>query len=713
MKFIAIGIAFLLIIPSYAIFHDAKAEPFKFDEKWNYIYVPGKPELPYKTDVYLLPAGSRINAIKFSVNNIHPVNVEFNISPQMASLDGKIVHNFASYPRTWYDYRVARGIWNGKPYLFLSIFTYPYQIKNGSIEKADIKYTIDYSIGNYPLNDNYKLLIITTPDMKSEFETLASFKNSNGIKTLVMTTDEISSSYTGVDMPEKIKRAIEDAMEKYGVEYVILGGDANKIPVRYVSTSIGDVPADLYYADIYNGNNEFSTWDANGNGVYGESKDGIDFMPDVYLSRLPAGNAGEASILVDKIIHYNPPPRRAMFTGNELFPDTELVEGEYLKECISDEISPFPVIKLYETNTYKKDGDATSDEIASVINNGVMFANFASHGYPGGMVWSSGSWEISDLNKLHNGYSLPIVFAMACSTNRFDDSDCIGEEFLLKSNGGAIAYVGSSRVAYVYLGETISKSLSGYLDLAFFKAYYDGATSIGEMFTMAKEDYIIHSMMSSTDRLTMEEFNMLGDPSISLQPMEGTSKAYTETNVAKNSVDIYATVYGSTDVNLSLYYRTKGYFGVGQWHYYSTSSYPYHWTFYPKSDGWYEFCSAINGTEKLPHVADAYCIFDSTPPEIKIEKPLNGHLYIFNRDISPLNNNKTIVIGKIDINTTVKESFMDRVEFYVDGHLEKTVKGEPYSMEWRGVFGWYEIKAIAYDRVGNEASASIRVFAII
>ncbi|MCD6512331.1 MAG: hypothetical protein J7K61_01845 [Thermoplasmata archaeon] len=714
MKFIAAAIAILLIFPSYVAFErDARAEPLKLDERWSYIYVEGKPALPYKTDVYVFPAGSKINGVKFSVNNIHPVNIKLPPSPQMASLDGKIVRNLASYPNTWYDYRVARGIWKGEPSLFLSIFIYPYRIDNGSIVKADIDYTIDYRMGSLPVNENYKLLIITTSDMKSAFETLASFKNSNGIKTMVMTTNEISSSYDGRDVQEKIKHAIEDAVENYGIEYVILGGDAEKIPVRYVSTSIGDVPADLYYADVYKSNGEFSTWDDNGNGVYGESRDGMDFMPDVYLSRLPASNSGDASILVDKIIHYSPPPGRAMFTGNELFPDTENVEGEYLKEQIADEISPFPVIRLYETNTYEKDGGATSDEIAAAINNGVMFVNFASHGYPGGMVWHTGGWEINDLNKLHNGYTLPIVFAMACSTNRFDDTDCIGEEFLLKSNGGAIAYVGSSRVAYVYLGETISKALSGYLDMAFFKAYYDGAGSTGEMFTMAKEDYIIHAMMSSTDRLTVEEFNMLGDPSIQLQPMEGTSRAYTDTNIAKNKVDVYATVYGSTDVNVSLYYRTKSYFGVGQWHYYGTSSYPYHWVFYPDRDGWYEFCSAVNGSEKLPDVADTYCIFDNTPPEIKIEKPLKGHLYIFNRDISPIRNNNTIVIGKIDLNASAEDTFMDRVEFYVDGHLEKSDKSEPYSMEWRGIIGWYEIKAIAYDRVGNEASSSIRVFAII
>ncbi|RLF56546.1 MAG: peptidase C25, partial [Thermoplasmata archaeon] len=68
--------------------------------------------------------------------------------------------------------------------------------------------------------------------------------------------------YSGRDDAEKLKYAIKDAVEEYGIEYVLLVGglsspiksDTWLVPVRYDHLSYGDEKktlCDLYFADIY------------------------------------------------------------------------------------------------------------------------------------------------------------------------------------------------------------------------------------------------------------------------------------------------------------------------------------------------------------------------------------------------------------------------------------------------------------------------------
>ena len=709
MKWIALVIALAFIFNVNAL--NEKNEIKIYDGN-NYLHVAGYPILPYKVKNYVFPAGTKIN-VSIHVKNIKAIKLDEKIkrAEEPFAIGNKGNEFQYEYPNEWYNYTIRMGIKNGKLSKFLTIYMFPYRYEKGTILHADFDFNLNYTIKNLHFNNTYDLLIICPSSLYDESQRLADYKESNGIKTKVVTLENIYAAFKFKDKPEKIKYYIKDAIEQYGIKYVLLVGDADLLPVRYVNTSIGDVPSDLYYADVFRGDGSFSSWDENGNGIYGERDDGIDFLPDVYLGRLPASNENEMNLLVNKIINFELPEEKALFIGTELFWDTDLREGEYLKECISEELPGMNIEKLYETDEYKKDGNATRDEIAKDINKGVLFVNFASHGSPYGMGWQSGGWGIDDLSLLHNGYKLPVVFAMACSTNEFDTTDCLGEKFLLDKNGGAIAYIGSSRVAYVYLDKSIKNGLSGYLDLAFFKAYYDGYNTTGSIFTAAKEDYAMHFFMSGTDRLTLMEYNMLGDPTIKLPPLPNTSRAYVKSNIGNGAIDVYAHVYNGNSENVSLYYRKKSIWG-SSWKYYGASN-NLHWKFIPSSDGWYEFCSLVKG-EQLPHTADAYCLFDSTPPSITIEKPEKGAVYLLNKKIFSTNLNKSIIIGRIDIEVKAQDDFMKNVQFWINDKLKFVDYDKPYSWKWNGFyFGICEIKVVAVDLAGNEANCSIKTFAIL
>ena len=89
---------------------------------------------------------------------------------------------------------------------------------------------------------------------------------------------------------------------------------------------------------------------------------------------------------------------------------------------------------------------------------------------------------------------------------------CFAWCFLNKDDGGAIATVGATRTAYTWVDRNGVYAGAGYLNVHFFKAYEEGI-AVGEMLTFAQNDYINNV---GRDFFTIEEFILLGDPSITV-----------------------------------------------------------------------------------------------------------------------------------------------------------------------------------------------------
>jgi hypothetical protein len=176
------------------------------------------------------------------------------------------------------------------------------------------------------------LLIIAHEDFLPELERLAEWKNSTGVPTAIVSWQDMVSDYAGSDWPERIKRGIKFWHESRRVKYVMLVGDADMFPVRYITLDWGahtpdpdHIPAsdfvfsasDLYYADLYNASEDFDDWDYDKNGFYGElwgannlaalgpiNHDRIDMYPDVAVGRVPASSTFEVANFVEKVISY-------------------------------------------------------------------------------------------------------------------------------------------------------------------------------------------------------------------------------------------------------------------------------------------------------------------------------------------------------------------------------------------------------------------------
>src|SRR5690606_29770889 len=144
-----------------------------------------------------------------------------------------------------------------------------------------------------------------------KFQEFADWKNQMGMSAKVVTVDLIRANYPGVDVPEKIRKFIQEAHQKWGAEYVLLGGNASVIPVRWIHHGY-NTPTDLYYSAIYHptfGYND--NWNADGNHAIGVNSsnntdpDFADYVPDIGVGRAPVKNDTEAERFLDKNIAYS------------------------------------------------------------------------------------------------------------------------------------------------------------------------------------------------------------------------------------------------------------------------------------------------------------------------------------------------------------------------------------------------------------------------
>ena len=461
-----------------------------------------------------------------------------------------------SYPDTWYQYDLGQGIIGNKRCTILKVQInpvryFPVQQLLKWIDTVEIK--VKYLLSSQPKsNDDIYSFIILTPDAyTNELHDLINHKNSRNISTKLVTLNNIYNGdyfpVQGRDNPEKIKYFIKNAYDSWNTKYVLLVGGSDQFPVRTSHINLddwdyGDFVSDLYYADIYDENYSYCSWDTNGNDVFGEldipsiTDDMVDLYPDVHLGRLACINADELRTCVNKIIEYE---TSKAFT-NEWFSkivavggdthvgDIEAIdEGEYINDEIIALMSEFIPDRLYASNGRLSGYVPTgSEKITDAINEGCGFLNFIGHGATWGYgthphedtgTWlptPDGFYLTDNVLNLLNGEKLPIVFTSGCDVGKFyEDDQCFSWAFISNPNGGGIASCGASAVSYGGGGTNAAETRVGKMIINMYQAYQDGALTFGEMWGTAITNFI-EPDMSTIEYKTVESWEAFGDPTL-------------------------------------------------------------------------------------------------------------------------------------------------------------------------------------------------------
>ena len=358
-------------------------------------------------------------------------------------------------------------------------------------------------------------LIITSSGLSSAFQNLANYRATaagGAFKTLVITTNEIASSYSGDDIQMKIRNCISNYVKSSGTTYVVLGGDDSVVPDRDCYGNVDNetyewhMPTDLYYSDLT------GTWKASGNTNFGVRAASVDMSPDVIVGRIPVRTAAQLSGYLAKVqafeadtshtrnsIIMGGPAAWCRYYANKrpsddvtgdghagfrastrpgyvsdsemwnrrLFRDGIYTNWSRVESSITMKIA-CDSITSWDSSTCG-DKALSSSNLKNWLNNGYTHFMFSGHGYPQGWgMETSGNYSTSQASSQTN--LVAFVFTDACLTGAFDEdgvnsygitvdigtSDeytytsepCLGEAFVRNASGGALVHMGCARYGW-------------------------------------------------------------------------------------------------------------------------------------------------------------------------------------------------------------------------------------------------------------------------
>ncbi|MEO0112285.1 MAG: C25 family cysteine peptidase [candidate division WOR-3 bacterium] len=282
---------------------------------------------------------------------------------------------------------------------------------------------------DYPKDVRYidspgvRYLVITHSNFAEAIDTLVKWHYKRGIETRVIS----KSSWTSQEIKDSIV-AEYNRNSPPVLRWVLLVGDANYVPPSY---AFGSFPSDFWYCD-------FPT---------------IDYYGEVGIGRFSCQTVPELQVMLKKTLKFMiNPPLDTWLTKSVLVAHKEQYPGKY-SACKRG-------IYFHNYPYYKYDMDtlmgalpyATNAALIARIDSGRVIVNYRGHGLE--TAWDAWGydnqqWGAAQINALNNGDRTPVVFNIACLCHRIDYStDCLGELWLKKYPGGAVASLGASDPSY-------------------------------------------------------------------------------------------------------------------------------------------------------------------------------------------------------------------------------------------------------------------------
>ncbi len=574
------------------------------------LLVPGKPMLPVKVFMIALPLGAEVTNV--NVNGINPVELigTYRIVPAAMNMPSDHRHDLDKQSiREWqnnynltyssdqtYPPKVGEYIGSGslRKYTFVRVafFPFSYQPKSGklifypsaiislnyspsSLGSFDVQETqrllsdtvadelasklfVNYSQANdwyfsegrdAEAMETYNYIVITTADLQNSVATLVSWKQDLGFSVKVVTTSWINNNLPGSDLQEKIRNFLKANYTAWGIEYVLLVGDITEIPMRICYPKPNDsqesTPTDYYYADLT------GDWDSDHDNYYGEyGEDNVDFVPEVYVGRIPWSDVGTVSSICQKITDFEGDvglwKNNALLLGaisNYANEDHNMghnkTDGaELMREIISNLLGGWNYTTMYEKaginpSPYSCNYPLTN---ANVISNwsssSYGIVNWKAHGgrydaWRKYWSWDDGDgvpetkspdemqWipllSTTDVNSLDDDHP-SIIFACSCE-NGWPEANNLGK-MLLKQ--GAVSIIASTRVSWYTIGwQDKDDGGNESIDYYFFHYLINDDKNVGSALFNSKIYYLNNFFWWDWEsQQNMFTFCLYGDPAL-------------------------------------------------------------------------------------------------------------------------------------------------------------------------------------------------------
>ncbi len=327
-------------------------------------------------------------------------------------------------------------------------------------------------------------------------------------------TQWIYENYDGFDSQEQIRNFLKDAYENQGLIYALIVGDygeTTRISSLCIGENVMDSVSDLYFSDLD------GSWDLDGDNLYGELTDGIDWYSDIYVGRFSTDVPNRLENMVEKTIAYETSSPEgdwqttALLAGAGLWVDDPPgYWGSFVCDSIDSRLpESWTVHKLYE--------DYTSHPYNQIdlLNEGVSYSTLNGHGNEGGVYWfdfpPTGIVTSANYYDLSNS-GMPTVFhSMACHPGHLQNVACIAERLMIWPDGGGIAVMFNSHWG---IGTPPNFGPSEWLELYFAEVLLeDEQYEIGVAHAISKDEFKANVSISMQNWI-LQENNLLGDPAL-------------------------------------------------------------------------------------------------------------------------------------------------------------------------------------------------------
>ena len=341
------------------------------------------------------------------------------------------------------------------------------------------------------------------------------FKNivaSRGLEVMTVPVSDIYDEFSqGMRNPQAIKDFLTYAYYNYTAPrpaYVALVGDANQDVLNELGHGITYVPSYTFETAIL-GTTTTDDWFVSVNGS-------DDFLPDMFLGRIPVKTQAELDAIVNKWQRYS----QAALTGwqnNVLLVTDNILEfdvlSEHLIDTYLDNYTPQRVYLGDYTDT--NNVEMAQQDIIQHINTGAVLTTYSGHGsisnWAGEFIFDSQAVEL-----LNNPDTLTFVLALNCLNGWFTyykpigestETDSLAEAFLKAENKGAIGMWAPTGLGNSYEHEKLAEEF-------FRRLFHEHETELG-LLTMASKITLFNQGGISSNMLGM--YLLFGDPSLSLR----------------------------------------------------------------------------------------------------------------------------------------------------------------------------------------------------
>lgn len=279
--------------------------------------------------------------------------------------------------------------------------------KGGMAEYAAEHFVNGMSNERYvPVTEGSGMLIVTPAAFVPLFDEFVKWKAQCGIQCTIIPAEEAAG--TG-----SIQKKVKELYFGEGLSYLLLAGDVTSVPTLTNSNGMGD-------------------------NMYGFIE-GNDHYPEIITGRMPAKDARELMIMLSRSLNYEKGLSGFEKINNFIGIASELGPGdngekdfEHLR-IIGQQLQQnceMVISEYFDGSQGGSDlpGNPVAADIEQAFNTGMGSAMYLGHGTSNG--WFTSGFKSTDVKKLNNTASWPVIWSAGCDNGNFAEANCFATHWL-------------------------------------------------------------------------------------------------------------------------------------------------------------------------------------------------------------------------------------------------------------------------------------------